>query len=91
VNFVRKAREEFASHTIMVGVLENGIERQEEVMTLPPSQAGSVVTGEMVEELLIRADIIKVGLGLGTAVPHSLTRSSTLHLGCLVRQNNQHK
>ena len=31
MDFVRKAREEFASHTIMVGVLENGIERQGEM------------------------------------------------------------
>ena len=34
--------------------------------SIPPSQAGNVVTGEMVEELILAgADIIKVGIGPG--------------------------
>ena len=46
VNFVRKVREKWPTHTIM---------------------AGNVVTGEMVEELILSgADIVKVGIGPGS-------------------------
>ncbi|KAI6191846.1 GMP reductase [Aphelenchoides bicaudatus] len=46
VNFIRKVREEFPSHTIF---------------------AGNVVTGEMVEELILAgADVVKVGIGPGS-------------------------
>ncbi|XP_063042145.1 GMP reductase 1 isoform X2 [Engraulis encrasicolus] len=46
VDFVRRVRERFPTHTIM---------------------AGNVVTGEMVEELILTgADIIKVGIGPGS-------------------------
>ena len=76
VDFVRKTREEFPSHTIMVGgVREVGSAAHKLGSFLvppppPPNQAGNVVTGEMVEELLLTgADIIKVGIGPG----HKLT------------------
>uniref|UniRef100_A0AC35TWT9 GMP reductase n=1 Tax=Rhabditophanes sp. KR3021 TaxID=114890 RepID=A0AC35TWT9_9BILA len=46
VDFIRKCREEFPTHTII---------------------AGNVVTGEMVEELILTgADIVKVGIGPGS-------------------------
>jgi GMP reductase len=46
VNFVRRVRERFPTHTIL---------------------AGNVVTGEMVEELILSgADIVKVGIGPGS-------------------------
>jgi GMP reductase len=46
VNFIRKVREQFPSHTIF---------------------AGNVVTGEMVEELILAgADVVKVGIGPGS-------------------------
>uniref|UniRef100_A0A915DFM8 GMP reductase n=1 Tax=Ditylenchus dipsaci TaxID=166011 RepID=A0A915DFM8_9BILA len=46
VDFIRKVREEFPTHTIF---------------------AGNVVTGEMVEELiLVGADVVKVGIGPGS-------------------------
>ncbi|KAI1724401.1 IMP dehydrogenase / GMP reductase domain-containing protein [Ditylenchus destructor] len=46
VNFIRRVREEFPSHTIL---------------------AGNVVTGEMVEELILSgADVVKVGIGPGS-------------------------
>lgn len=46
VEFIRRVREKYPSHTIM---------------------AGNVVTGEMVEELLISgADVVKVGIGPGS-------------------------
>ena len=48
-------------------------------------QAGNVVTGEMVEELLLSgADIIKVGIGPGLSVhsmcPHSVVSTTILIL-----------
>ncbi|XP_074221828.1 GMP reductase 2 isoform X3 [Camelus bactrianus] len=55
VEFVKDVRKRFPEHTIMNTVL----------MVL--SQAGNVVTGEMVEELILSgADIIKVGIGPGS-------------------------
>lgn len=79
VHFVKDVREKFPSHTIMVSPHSP----QEGGATLHSAdanaalflychicfcQAGNVVTGEMVEELILAgADIIKVGIGPGEA------------------------
>lgn len=66
VEFVKMVREKFPKHTIMVRQPSYG-----ELARLADGrhlclQAGNVVTGEMVEELILSgADIIKVGIGPG--------------------------
>lgn len=75
VHFVKDVREKFPSHTIMVGREPQKMSLSLTVgiyfrVILKCSQAGNVVTGEMVEELILAgADIIKVGIGPGD---HSL-------------------
>lgn len=67
VEFVKMVREKFPKHTIMVR------QSSRVAMALAEAnghyrclQAGNVVTGEMVEELILSgADIIKVGIGPG--------------------------
>ena len=82
VNFVRRVREKWPKHTIMVG---RSPKRREHSHTLRSAvaadrvlsvrlcfrlcavQAGNVVTGEMVEELILSgADVVKVGIGPGS-------------------------
>lgn len=74
VHFVKDVREKFPSHTIMVGREPENSSFNVGVYFRVISkccQAGNVVTGEMVEELILAgADIIKVGIGPGD---HSLT------------------
>lgn len=75
VHFVKDVREKFPSHTIMVSPPPVGVGTRPTVLTPTPRffspvfvvwQAGNVVTGEMVEELILAgADIIKVGIGPG--------------------------
>ena len=51
------------------------------------TQAGNVVTGEMVEELILSgADIIKVGIGPGTPVSPAVPRETPLF--CRIRVYN---
>lgn len=70
VEFVKMVRERFPKHTIMVSEACGRDGRSEPARSahgrcLSP-QAGNVVTGEMVEELILSgADIIKVGIGPG--------------------------
>lgn len=75
VDYVRKVRAAFPSHTIIVSVICHRIANEITVAfksTTPNLiylclQAGNVVTGEMVEELILSgADIIKVGIGPGS-------------------------
>ena len=62
VSFVRKTRKDFPMHTILVSCAD-GFDHTEQICCF---QAGNVVTGEMVEELILSgADIIKVGIGPG--------------------------
>ncbi len=74
VEFVKTVREKFPKHTIMVRELVYHLGWQflvccatvTETLMLSALQAGNVVTGEMVEELILTgADIIKVGIGPG--------------------------
>lgn len=62
VEFVRKTRTAYPTHTIIVSFPQ--MNKPELTFS---SKAGNVVTGEMVEELLLSgADIIKVGIGPGS-------------------------
>lgn len=77
VHFVKDVRDKFPTHTIMVSKCAglNCKYVQMELMFTGNlfyfAQAGNVVTGEMVEELILAgADIIKVGIGPGN---HTLT------------------
>lgn len=72
VEFVKMVREKFPKHTIMVRQSSCGCHGvRVELARLANRcylclQAGNVVTGEMVEELILSgADIIKVGIGPG--------------------------
>ncbi|KAG8510996.1 GMP reductase 1 [Galemys pyrenaicus] len=59
VEFVKLVRAKFPEHTIMEEFVTGAV--------FSISQAGNVVTGEMVEELILSgADIIKVGVGPGS-------------------------
>ncbi|CAF88066.1 unnamed protein product, partial [Tetraodon nigroviridis] len=81
VHFVKDVREKFPSHTIMVGPLPPR-PRQPALLhrRISVCQAGNVVTGEMVEELILAgADIIKVGIGPGSVCT---TRKKTGDGGC---------
>ncbi|KAF2346188.1 IMP dehydrogenase/GMP reductase [Trinorchestia longiramus] len=79
VEYVRKVRQNFPTHTILVGFIcldvANGysevfVEYVRKVRQNFPTHtilAGNVVTGEMIEELILSgADVIKVGIGPGS-------------------------
>jgi len=70
VEYVKKVRGKFPDHTIMVTLtnfsLKIVILKKCKFMTFV-TQAGNVVTGDMVEALVFAgADIIKVGIGPGS-------------------------
>ena len=79
VHFVKEVRQKFQTHTIMVSrflfdtfLNDSVVGKKEQMLNnifyyyFYFAQAGNVVTGEMVEELLLAgADIIKVGIGPG--------------------------
>lgn len=67
VEYVRKVRSAFPTHTIIVSSTDFFGKITSSLYCLCISQAGNVVTGEMVEELILSgADIIKVGIGPGS-------------------------
>lgn len=78
VEFVKTVRGKFPNHTIMVrepsqcfpkhkiAITCCSVLKIQSFMSFWTQQAGNVVTGEMVEELILSgADIIKVGIGPG--------------------------
>lgn len=85
VHFVKDVREKFPSHTIMVSPPSWDCSSCTITVFLHRCfyfcQAGNVVTGEMVEELILAgADIIKVGIGPGDGGVVAINQMSPLSL-----------